>query len=267
MGFYHPATLVKDAQRHGAQVRPVDVTRSGWKCRWEEGAVRLGMRFVQGLRETTGKTIEAEQARAPFATVDDLARRCSLREDELTRLAEAGALAGFGRARRAALWQVAKVARPAGRLFESLPTDDPSPLREMTPQEETAADYRTTQMTTGRHLIEHWRGKLTEQGIASAAELARLADGAFVRTAGAVIVRQRPGTAKGFVFLTLEDETGLCQAIVRPDLFRNYRSVIVGSGSLVVEGRLQNADGTLSVRGERFWPLSEVEDIPSHDFH
>jgi error-prone DNA polymerase len=267
MGFYHPATLVKDAQRHGTAVRPIDVARSGWKCRWEEGAVRLGLRYVQGLKETTGTRIEAEQASRPFTDADDLARRCALREDELVRLAYAGALASFGRTRREALWQVAKVARPSGALFAGTPVDDPSPLPEMTPREETAADYQATQMTTGPHLVEHRREEFRRFGILSAAELAKKPHGAQVRAAGAVIVRQRPGTAKGFVFLTLEDETGMCQAIVRPDLFREYRTVIVGSGTLVVEGRLQKLDGTLSVKGEKFWSASDLEVVPSHDFH
>ncbi len=267
MGFYHPATLVKDAQRHGTPMFPIDVTRSGWKCRWESGGVRIGLRFIQGMREATGLRVEDQQARVPFESVEDLARRCALRPDELERLAHAGALAPFGRTRRAALWQVAKVARPAGALFEKLPADDPSPLPEMTPEEETAADYESAQMTTGPHLVEHWRRQFAARGILSAAELKALPDGRRVRTAGAVIVRQRPGTAKGFVFLTLEDETGMCQAIVRPDLFREQRSLIVGSGTLIVEGRLQN-DGTLSVRAEKFWPLREgIASVPSHDFH
>ncbi len=267
MGFYHPATLVKDSQRHGVEVRPVDVVRSGWKCRWEEGAVRLGLRFVAGLRERTGKRIEEEQGRSAFAGIEDLAGRCALRPDELTLLADAGALSGFGKSRRSALWQAAKVARPAGPLYAALPADDPSPLPEMTPEEETAADYRSTQMTTGPHLMEHWRQRLSRRGILSAGDLTKIPDGRRVQTAGAVIVRQRPGTAKGFVFLTLEDESGLCQAIVRPDLFREQRAIIVGSGSLVVEGRLQKQDGTLSIRAERFWTLDELESIPSHDFH
>ena len=266
MGFYHPATIVKDAQRHGTEIFPIDVARSGWKCRWENGGVRLGLRFVKGLREVIGKAIEEEQRREPFSGIDDLARRCRLRENELTLLAHAGALAGFGRTRRAALWQAAKASRPSGPLLAELPTDDPSPLPEMTPQEETAADYGSMELTTGPHLIEHWRESLRSRGVLSAAELADLPDGQRVTTGGAVIVRQRPGTAKGFVFLTLEDETGMCQAIVRPDLFRQYRSVIVGSGSLLVEGRLQKQDGTLSVKGERFWSLRQIEEIPSHDF-
>jgi error-prone DNA polymerase len=266
MGFYHPATLVKDAQHHGTRVRPIDVARSGWMCRWEEGAVRLGLRFVKGLREQTGAAIERAQAQRPFASIDDLARRAALRPTELELLAHAGTLAGFGRSRREALWQVAKVARRSGPLFESVPTDDPSPLPEMSPVEETRADYQTAEMTAGPHMLAHLRAGLAKRGVASAADLKRRRDGDRVTTAGAVIVRQRPGTAKGFVFLTLEDETGMLQAIVRPDLFKKQRAVVVGSGALVVEGRLQTQDGSMSVRAERFWTIPEFERMPSHDF-
>ena len=274
MGFYHPATLVKDSQHHGTCVRPVDVSRSGWKCRWEDGpaqrhgsgAVRLGLRFVKGLRQETGERIEREQAAAPFRSVDDLAVRARLRPDELDRLAYAGALSGFGRTRREALWQVAKVARKPGPLFEGDATDDPSPLPEMTPIEETRADYVATEITTGPHMLAHLRRTLSERGVLSARQLRGCTDGDRVTAAGAVIVRQRPGTAKGFVFLTLEDETGMLQAIVRPDLFRDERAVVVGSGALVVQGRLQRQDGTLSVRAERFWTIPEFERMPSHDF-
>jgi error-prone DNA polymerase len=266
MGFYHPATLVKDAQLHGTEVRPVDVVRSGWKCRWEEGAVRLGMRFVKGLKQETGESIERAQAEAPFLSIDDLARRCRLRPGELELLAHAGALSAFGRTRRAALWQVAKVSREAGPLFEEIPTDDPSPLPEMSPIEETRADYASTEITTGPHMLAHLRKPLASRGVLSAKELLWRRDGDRVKTAGAVIVRQRPGTAKGFVFLTLEDETGMLQAIVRPNLFRENRAVVVGSGALVVEGKLQRQDGALSVRAEKFWTIPEFAKMPSHDF-
>jgi error-prone DNA polymerase len=266
MGFYHPATLVQDAQRHGVQVRPIDVLRSGWACRWEEGTVRMGLRYIKGLAEATGRRIEQEQSVRAFAGIDDLARRASLRAEELDLLAYAGALAGFGRTRRAALWQAAHAGRPAGPLFAELSTDGPSPLPEMSAVEETMADYEAAALTTGPHAIAHEREALRRRGVLSARDLTRLPDGTRVTTAGAVIVRQRPGTAKGFVFLTLEDETGMCQAIVRPDLFQENRTVIVGSGSLIVEGRLQKQDGTLSVKGERFWPLTPSETIPSHDF-
>jgi error-prone DNA polymerase len=266
MGFYHPATIVKDAQRHGIEMRSIDAARSGWGCAWEKGGVRLGFRFVRGLKEGSGRRIEAERARAPFSSVPDLARRCRLGEDELEKLAHAGALASFGLARREALWQAAKVARPVGPLFEGETADDASPLVPMTPEEETLADYRAAQLTTGPHLMRHWREQLKRDGVLSAAELMAAKDGQWVRTAGSLIVRQRPDTAKGFVFLTLEDETGMCQAIVAPPLFKAERSTIVGAGALIVEGVLQKQDGVLSVKARRVRRLDLVEQVPARDF-
>jgi error-prone DNA polymerase len=267
MGFYHPATLVKDAQRHATEVFPIDAARSAWKCRWENRGVRLGLRFVKGLHESTGRRIEAEQGIAPFSSLEDFERRVAPRTGELDRLADAGALAAFGLTRREAQWQAARVARPAGPLLSGLSGPGGSPLPEMRPEEETTADYRATEMTTGPHLVRHIRRRLDAFSVATTEKLRTLPDGARVRAAGAVIVRQRPGTAKGFVFLTLEDETGMPQAIVRPDLFREQRSLIVGSPGLVVEGILQKADGALSVRAEKFWSLGEFRAAPSHDFH
>jgi error-prone DNA polymerase len=266
MGFYHPATLVQDAQHHGTRVRPIDVAHSGWMCRWEAGAVRLGLRFIKGLRAEAGAAIESAQRERPFTSADDLARRAALRPADLELLAHAGALTAFGLTRREALWQVARVARKAGPLFADVAADDASPLPEMSPVEETRADYATAEMTTGPHMFAHLRAGLARRGVASAADLARRRDGERVTAAGAVIVRQRPGTAKGFVFLTLEDETGMLQAIVRPDLFKEQRAVVVGSGALVVEGRLQRQDGSMSVRAERFWTVADFEGLPSHDF-
>jgi len=275
MGFYHPATLIKDAQRHRVNVLPVDVNKSGWQCRWEDGAVRLGMRFVRGLRAESGLRVEAAQ---PFKSTDDLARRARLRDDQLTKLAYAGALASFGMTRRAALWQASYAARQAGELFESgaagfsPPKQDgglkpATPLREMSPTEETMADYLAMELTTGKHLLEHFRPQLRKQGILSAADLKNVPNGSRVTTAGAVIVRQRPGTAKGFVFLTLEDETGLSQAIVNPPLFAEERSIILTNSGLIVEGIVQNQEGQASVRAERFFPLEGVMEVPSYDFH
>jgi error-prone DNA polymerase len=270
MGFYHPATLVKDAQRHGTAMFSIDVARSGWKCRWEAGGVRLGLRFVQGLREATGKRIEEEGEARPFSGVEEFARRCALRGDELERLAHAGALASFGRSRRAALWQVAKVARRPGDLFADLPVDDPSPLPEMTPEEETAADYRSAQMTTGPHLVEHWRRHLSARGIYSAAELKLLPNGRRVQTAGAVIVRQRPGTAKGFVFLTLEDETGMMNVVVTPKRFEKQALMISRAPLILVRGTLQVEQSVVNLRGEAFHELKPGVSLAGwhgHDFH
>jgi hypothetical protein len=159
--------------------------------------------------------------------------------------------------------------RVGGREVGRRPTPHgaESPLPQMSPFDETLSDYHTMDMTVGPHLIEHYRHDLTKKGIVSASSLSKLRSGKRVTTAGAVIVRQRPGTAKGFVFLTLEDETGMSQAIVHPDLFREYRALIVGSPGLVVEGILQNGPGQPSVKAERFWPLDNFAPVPSHDFH
>jgi len=281
MGFYHPATLVKDAQRHGIKAFPIDVNHSGWNCRWENNGIRLGMRFVRGLREQTVKRIEEAQ---PFTSTNDLAHRAAVRNDQLTKLAYAGALGSLGLTRRGALWQSARAAKPAGELFvgdlenaphpasgHPLPASGErglvSPLPEMSDVDNTLADYDAMSLTAGPHLLEHFRDRLRRENVVSAAGLKKLPNGIRVATAGAVIVRQRPGTAKGFVFLTLEDETGLSQAIVHPQLFRECRSTILGNSGLIVEGILQNTDGQSSVRAEKFWPLDGVADTGSRDFH
>jgi error-prone DNA polymerase len=267
MGFYYPATLIKDAQRHGVEVRPIDVSYSGWKTRWEAGAARLGLRFVKGLRKEAGATIEIQQMQRRFADAEDLARRCDLRREELEILAQIGALGSLGLSRRSALWQVAKVARKAGPLFEEgTGSMSSSPLPEMSPFAETLADYEGTGLTTGVHPVEHLRAGLRRHHVVAAADLDRHRHGDRVRTGGSVIVRQRPGTAKGLLFLTLEDETGMSQAIVSPDLLQQNRKLIVGSPGLVVEGILQKRDGTLSVKAERFWRLTDLAAAPSHDF-
>ncbi len=267
MGFYHPATLVRDAQRHGVRVLPIDVNRSGWRCRWEDGGVRLGLRFVRGLAHAAGEAIEAERARGPFTAVADLAARCRLGDDELERLAHAGALASLGLSRREALWQAARVGRRRGTLFHGEDEADPCPLPEMTPWEETVADYTATHLTTGPHPLAHLRTELARRGVLSTADLARRVDGERVRVAGVVIVRQRPGTARGFLFLTLEDEHGMVQAIVRPDLFRRRRAAIVGAAAMVVEGTLKRRGlEPPSVRATRLEPLALATAHPSHDF-
>ncbi len=418
MGFYHPASLVKDAQRHGVTALPIDVNHSDLRCCWEEGACRIGLRYVSGLRQAAGERIAAERARGgPYADVEALKRRAELRDDELARLAEVGALASLGLTRRAALWQAALAARPAGALFEEEPApeegidveeggflgrqrspasgpisprrdrrapfegqpgapasasaspgrgrvpmlstarpqrplcgelrpDAPppgrtlgaretmatprgegrrgkaeetrrasqsvasrsatepspdgrgrrsdgisragrgghgggdqrpvnrlnarevgSPLPEMTPFEETAADFAGTGLTVGAHPMVYARAALARQGVVPAAEVPKFAAGTRIRTAGAVIVRQRPGTANGTLFLTLEDETGMVQAIVRRALLLQERAVIVGNPGLVVEGVVQNRDGSVSLQAERLWPLTALVETPSHDFH
>ena len=168
-------------------------------------------------------------------------------------LANAGAFSAFDLERRDALWQVAAVERdPQSLLAGAEPAPGAAPLPAMTPIEETAADYASTGVTTGPHLMAHLRSRLTARGVLSAAELAGAAHGSTVRVAGVVIVRQRPGTAKGFLFLTLEDETGIASAIVIPDVFQRHRALLHRAKILMVEGVLQKADGVINVRGHRF---------------
>jgi error-prone DNA polymerase len=269
MGFYHPATIVKDAQRHGLRILPIDVTRSQWLCTIEPTdrggpAMRMGLRYVRGLRERVGRAIvEAREARA-FGSTHDLARRAQLDRDELETLAAIGALAPLGGTRRTNLWTVA--APHPGPLFAD-PPREPSPLSEMTDVERLAADYAGTSVTLGRHPMALRRAALRARGVLSARELSGVEDGAKIQVAGSVIVRQRPGTAKGFVFLSLEDETGIANVIVTPPIFARHRLVLVSEPYLLVDGIAQRQDGVISVRARRAQGLPALgHHVPSHDF-
>jgi error-prone DNA polymerase len=343
MGFYHPSTLVKDAQRHGVRFAPIDVQVSDWLCRVQpDGRVRLGLMYVNGLRKEAGQAIadcglqtadyplsNGDGRLAPglercpkcgcddgsmlerlhthegfcnicshlwtlpvagrqstngnpsignrFETLDSLIRRTGLRRDEVATLAEIGALNAFGFDRRTALWQVEQAVRPAGELFEEREsrTDDPaphlaphtSPLKPMTVPERLLADYAGTSLTIGPHPMSLRRQDLALRGVLRASDLPAGRHGRRVRVAGAVITRQRPGTAKGFVFLTLEDETGIANIIVRPDLFSEQRATIVGEPYLLVEGTLQIQEGVTSVKAERLHSLGgNAPPLESHDF-
>jgi error-prone DNA polymerase len=268
MGFYHPATLVKDAQRHGVHFLPVDVTESAWPATLlPDETVRLGLGCVAGLRQEAGERVLAARAVAPFASLQDFTDRAGLRRDELRRLAEVGALNAFGLTRRSALWQAERSARPRGPLFREAPDPpSPSPLPEMTFTERLTRDLVGTGLTAGPHPMVLYREGLAARGVRRAFELAHLDDGRRVTVAGAVICRQRPGTASGFLFLTLEDETGLANVIVRPDLFQEEKTVLVSSGLLEVEGVLQNREGT-SVRATAVRPLGQAPIAMSRNFH
>jgi error-prone DNA polymerase len=268
MGFYHPATVVRDALRRGQAMRPVDVGVSAWRATVEDGAVRLGLGQVKGLREAAVARLVAARKARPFASVDDLCARASLSREEVTALAEVGALGSLGLRRRAALWQAERAARPAGPLFAGhAAPPEPSPLREMTVTERLVADYRGTGVTVGPHPMALRRADWTRLGVTPAAGLAALTGGRRVRVAGAVVVRQRPGTAKGFVFLSLEDETGIANAIVEPGLFERARATLVHEPFLLVDGVLQHEDGVTAVRATAVRPLVARAAVPSHDFH
>ncbi len=409
MGFYHPSTLVKDAQRHGLRVKPVDITLSDWLCTlepdesttvWDSNeiaplqahrgypaifetearfssdktllpsdnrrsfdsasarpandagrkipggryaqddsvinapagvpfqnefpqskksapcdagcpqirasrsssfALRMGFRYAKGLREETARAILRERSQRPFESIADLAYRVpELRRNELVLLASIGALNSIGCGkeqdplvslvpahkaakqqrlhRRDALWQVERAARFAGPLLESIPeSDTASPLAAMTIEERLVADFHGTGLTVGPHPLAYRRADLQRAGVLSAKELGQVRNGRHVRTAGCVIARQRPGTAKGFVFLSLEDETGISNAIISPDVLERNRILILSEKFLLLEGELQNQEGVISVRVERVGPMREAyaadkvdvtdADVRSHDFH
>ena len=380
MGFYSPATIVKDAQRHGLKLLPVDVMKSEWNCTLERVAsavpstqypvlsqvvgrsssvvgqcnlgdncsdlqlgtrdsrlgtisLRMGLRYVRGLREESAKALLRERAKAPFISIQDLTRRVlELRKDELTTLAEIGALNAIGLQiedcrsqiskpdqseicnlkseipfadlrlpienpsplpvqskiknqkstianrkspignslhRRDALWQVERAVRPSGPLLEQQNEPDaPSPLAPMNHEERLVADFHGTGLTVGPHPMAYRRAWLNAMGIRCASELRDLPTGKRLRIGGCVITRQRPGTAKGFVFLSLEDETGVANAIVRPDLFHENRLLLTSERFLAIEGILQNQDNVISVRAERVQPLFVTKaETASHDFH
>jgi error-prone DNA polymerase len=385
MGFYSPATLVKDAQRHGLKMLPVSVTCSEWNCTLEavasrqlpvarktlviptpertrgaeasrysvssapnspprsrpgwnslaqdvspgkesrdcnesrrdgtkfvEGdatiALRMGLRYVRGLREEAAQALVRERTRSPFTSIHDLTRRVpELRKDELTTLAEIGALNSVASGqlpavgktlviptpeqtrgaeesgdsvphthtrnsqlhRRDALWQVERAVRGSGPLLEQQPEpDSPSPLQPMNHEERLVADFHGTGLTVGPHPMAYRRAWLNAMGIRRASELREIPHGKRLRIGGCVITRQRPGTAKGFVFVSLEDETGVANAIITPDLFHRNRLLLASERFLAIEGILQNQDNVISVRAERVLPLfvTQAETV-SHDFH
>jgi error-prone DNA polymerase len=361
MGFYSPATITKDAQRHRLKMLPVDVMRSAWMCtletvvsdqwpevvgRWplvvgnddiqspaaerrknaahgasrgekeladdpaprgrQNIALRLGLRQVRGLREEAAQALVRERTQAPFASIQDLSRRVpELRKDELTTLAEIGALNSVASTeyrvpsktfviptserkrgteesrypvlgtrnsqlhRRDALWQVERAVRGAGPLLENLTEPDSrSPLPAMNHEERLVADFHGTGLTVGPHPMAYRREWLNAMGIRRASDLRDIPSGKRLRIGGCVITRQRPGTAKGFVFLSLEDETGVANAIIAPDLFHRNRLLLASERFLAIEGILQNQDNVISVKAERVLPLfvTKAETV-SHDFH
>jgi error-prone DNA polymerase len=282
MGFYHPSTIVKDAQRHGLKMLPMDVTRSDWRCTLEPSAinrqpsVRLGLKYARGLREPAAQALIRERSLSPFFSVQDLARRVpELRKDELTTLAEIGALNTVASEkqnklhRRDALWQVERAVRSSGPLLDELPEmDGESPLAAMTNEERLVADFRSTGITVGPHPMQYRREEMKRIGIYRAADLAQIPNGRRLRIGGCVIARQRPGTAKGMMFLSIEDETGIANAIIAPDLIQKNRVLLISERFLMIEGILQNQDNVIHIKAEKVSPLTVTRaETVSHDFH
>jgi error-prone DNA polymerase len=278
MGFYSPATIVKDAQRHGLKVKPVDVTKSDWNCSIEHDGcnrtLRMGLRYVRGLQQLAGEALVRARKEAPFTSTEDLARRVpELSRANMAMLAKIGALNNISSKtplhRRDALWQIEKAARPVGSLLKDVvEPDETSPLKQMDLEERLIADYHGTGMTIGSHPMAYRRNALAALGICSAAQLRELRHGKPAVVAGCVITRQRPGTAKGLIFLTLEDETGNSNVIVSPDVYSSNPGVVLHERFVKVEGTVQNQDGIVHLKAEKILPLQvTAAETQSHDFH
>jgi error-prone DNA polymerase len=269
MGFYAPATLIKDAQRHGIKFRPICVCVSEWCCTIaEDDTIRLGLCMVKGLQREHAEQLLAAR---PFVSLADMKARLRLNKEEWRTLAEIGALRAFAEHRRAALWEVEQpyweddLFSPVATVREE--AAEKLPLQAMNITERVQADYAGTEVTLARHPMALLRTKLPD--IWRAVDLLQARDGLRVRIAGNVICRQRPGTAKGFVFISLEDETGISNAIVQPWLFERDRLLITQEAFLIIEGVLQARDGTRMVQAERIEPLAHgtLTGANSYDFH
>jgi error-prone DNA polymerase len=270
MGFYAPAVLVKDAQRHGLRIKPIDVQVSDCFCTIEHEkdgslSLRMGLNYAKGLRSQSAESLVDSRTREGlFRTVEDLAIRVpALNQKELTLLSQIGALNQLEgiEHRRDALWQVERAGKIEGPLLRqnraSLQDDSESlPLRQMTTEERIIADYAGTGLTVGRHPMHYRRAQLQCDGILSASDLRTRRNGEYVRHAGCVIARQRPGTAKGFIFLSMEDETGIANVIITPDLFERERLLVTRSKFILVEGALQNQDGVIHIKAKRLQTLA-----------
>ena len=311
MGFYTPATIVKDAQRHGVNIKPVCVLQSDWHCTVvDDNTVRLGFRVVNGFRQEHAEELVRRRQDRSFKSLDDLKRHVPFAKNELRALAELGALNCFAEHRRAAMWKVEETLHndllgsagmlpavrgilprtrqsedtsnhneltirvaeePPGNMPDgasrmlALPTD--TPLQPMTLPERVKADYETMNLTTGPHPMKLLRENLPK--IWRATDLFQARHGSTIQIAGNVICRQRPGTAKGFVFISLEDETGVSNAIVDPDLFERFRLVITEEAFLLIEGQVQNSDGVVLIKARDIKPLvhERLVGSESHDFH
>lgn len=279
MGFYHPATLVKDAQRHGVRVLPIEINTSQVRCMLtscdaqpgagdgsaradtsspmppraaHQGELRMGLRYVRGLSQAAAEAIVSERANGPYVSIGDLRRRAPfLSARDLSTLAEIGAFARLDGqpSRRSALWQVSAMGDREGLLAGAI-ADSDSPLAEMTLAERVAADFHGASLSVGPHPVALLRDQLAEQGALTSQQASAGRHGARVRSAGMCIVRQRPPTAKGFCFLTLEDEAGLLNVIVPPAVYEAHRAILRGSSLLVVDGVLQRQDGAVSIKAE-----------------
>ncbi|MFN9436664.1 MAG: error-prone DNA polymerase [Planctomycetota bacterium] len=292
LGFYAPAQLIADAQRHGVHVAPIDINRSDWDCTlessakqidapkldrpWQGWSRRLGLRMVRGLASAVadGVVVEREK-RGPFRDQADLVRRCGLTQAVLATLADCGALNSLARDRRTAYWQAlsqesSSIEMP---LLAAMQADEDDPLPEflvpMHPMEEVVADYAATGVSLTGHPMQFYRERLENQRVVTASKLRELKHGQHVRVAGLILLRQRPGTAKGITFVTMEDETGSINLVIRPSTWETHYMVCKRSNAWLVHGLLENRQGVIHVVAATIEDLSEIlgpMDIRSRDF-
>jgi len=264
MGFYAPAQLVRDARGHGVEVLPVDVNHSDWDCTLEahnsQWALRLGFRMLQGLAEVHGRRIEQSRGGRPFCSMEDFSRRSCLSRTVSTRLAKGGAFASLELDRRGSLWHALAQQQRAMPLFDSLAPekDEAAALPGMSAAEEVLADYRTTGMSLKAHPLAFLREELDRRKVARAEQLKTWPNGHPIRVAGIVLVRQRPTTAKGITFVTLEDETGAANLIIRPDVWQRWRQAALGAKVLLAHGRLQRHGQVIHVVATKLENVSDL---------
>ncbi len=279
MGFYAPAQLVRNAKEHGVEVRPVDVNHSDWDCTLERTtsgklAVRLGLRMLIGLGAAPARLIEQAREDGPFRTLADFTQRTGVSRAVLTKLAEGDAFGSLGFSRRQSLWQaLSQEKRPRDQpLFAGMTDDEETPIKlpAASLRDEVQIDYLTSGLSLKAHPLGFHRSQLDRMGVVAASRLGELRDGRFVRVAGLVLVRQRPGTAKGITFVTLEDETGVINLIIHQETWNKFYKVARTAPAMLASGRLQNQQGIIHVL------VSKLESLPgkvgqmrsvSRDFH
>jgi error-prone DNA polymerase len=277
MGFYMPATIVEDTKRHGVVVRSIDIQTSERDCTLEpcresvgSFAVRMGLRYVKGLGEGEWESIRQARQSAPFASLHDFVRRTGLDEGALSALAEAGAFDGLGIGRRTALWDARRLARTQKESLSLPVRERRTGFEPLSDFEEVGWDYRRTSHSARRHPLEPMRASLMRQNLPDARTVALMKNGAKIRYAGLVICRQRPGTAGGVVFMTLEDETGFVNAVVWESVFQRYAVLAKTVSFLGISGTIQAEDGVVHLVAKELWePRVELKPASagSRDFH
>jgi error-prone DNA polymerase len=274
MGFYSTEVLVNDAKRHGVRIKPIAVNASEYRSFVDEsGALQLGFHLVRGLGAGQTERLEAALRQGPFEDILAFAQRTKLEKDAMENLAVSGAFDPWYRSRREAMWALRALdeREARGELGKLMDVHEPeATFARVSPELQTAFDLWSTGLTPGPQAIAHLRPALQRQGVLPASHLAGAPNHLVCMVGGMVITRQRPGTAKGFVFLTLEDETGLVNVIVRPDVYERYRRVIRTSGTLVIEGVLQKESGCIDLIARRIRPFDDrglTDGVRAHNFH